>query len=149
MQAELVFNLWAFCDSGTEAIYALSGRAYNIEGTDQEKLDFLKTASRTDYLTAERLNVPDRFKIYVGDEEKAGFTSLNTLNDPNAQLFEEVFKSVEDELPLLPDFSGPEPIAVQQKIPNDPLCVVTTLYEDESGNIRPIITEKDREWVSQ
>jgi hypothetical protein len=36
-----------------------------------------------------------------------------------------------------------------QKIPEDPLCVITTLYEDEQGNVTPIATDSDREWVKE
>jgi hypothetical protein len=49
----------------------------------------------------------------------------------------------------LPDFSSSDYQYIQQIIPNDPLCVITVLYEDETGKIRTIITDEDREWVTQ
>ncbi|WP_075881854.1 hypothetical protein [Vreelandella massiliensis] len=150
MNSELVFNLWALYDSASGTVYGLSGKAYNIAGTDKEKLDFLKVASGTDYVTVNRYRVPERFSISFPDGEiRHEVTYLSTINDPNAQLFEEVFKNIEAELPPLPDFSGQDVTNVTQTVPEDPLCVVTILYEDDVGNIRPIITDEDRAWIAQ
>lgn len=150
MNAELIFNLWAIYDATTGVIYGLSGKAYNMAGTDSQRLAFLKAAAGTDYTTATRYKVPERFGIsYPDGEEQTGITYLNAIYDPNAQLFEDVFRNIEAELPPLPDFSGSEITSVKQTVPEDPLCVVTTLYEDEAGSIRPIITDEDREWIAQ
>jgi hypothetical protein len=66
----------------------------------------------------------------------------------NAQLFEEMFKNIESELPTIPDFSAADGRSIPQKLPKNPVCVVTVLYEDESGNIRPIVTDDDRKWAA-
>lgn len=150
MDAELIINLWALYDASTGTVYALSGRAYYIAGTDREKLDFLKMAARTDYVTAKRYRVPDRFRIvFPGGQEHRGVVYLNAVSDPNAQLFEEIFKNLEADLPPLPRFSAAGVAGVSQRIPNDPLCVTTVLYEDDAGNIRPVVTDEDRAWVGQ
>lgn len=150
MDAELIFNLWGLYDASTGTVYALSGRAYNVAGTDREKLDFLKRVARTDYVLAKRYPVPERFGIvYPDGQEQKGVTHLNTLYQPEAQIFEGVFQQIEAELPPLPRFSDDDFIEVPQTIPQDPLCVTTVLYEDEAGNIRPIITDEDRAWVAQ
>lgn len=60
-----------------------------------------------------------------------------------------MFKNLEAELPPLLRFNGDEGIEIAQFIPDDPICVVTVLYEDETGAIRPIITDEDREWVAK
>jgi hypothetical protein len=83
------------------------------------------------------------------DGTKEKVTTLSAINDPNTHLFEEVFKNIEAELPPLPEFFGSGYKAAPQKIPNNPLCVITTLYEDEHGNIRPIVTDKDRRWIAE
>ena len=148
MSAELVVNLWAIYDAGTGLIYGLSGRAYCAKGTEEEKLDLLHRLSANDYVTAKRYEVPDRFKVSCPDGTvRQGMTTLDGVMDPNDHLFED-FRDLETELPPLLDFSHGEGRALAQKLPADPLCVVTVLYEDESGNIRPIITDKDREWVA-
>ena len=150
MNAELVINLWAIYDASTGLVNSLAGRAYNIHGSDKEKLALLKNLSATDYVTAKRYNVPKRFKVVCPDgTEKTGVTFLNLVNNPNAQLFEDIFRNIESELPPIPDFSTSEFQHVKQKLPDDPLCIITVLYEDEVGGIRPIITDEDRVWVDQ
>lgn len=150
MDAELIFNLWALYDASTGTVYALAGRAYNIAGTDRAKLDFLKMAARTDYVTAKRHLVPERFVLISSDgQEHEGVVDLRAVFDTNAQLFEELLKSIEAELPPLPRFSSDGISYFSQQIPNRPLCVTTVLYEDGAGNIRPVVTDEDRAWVEQ
>ncbi|KZY60183.1 hypothetical protein A3742_09060 [Oleiphilus sp. HI0071] len=147
---EIVFNLWAHYDSSSQVIYSLSGKAYVMEGSEREKLDLLKTLSKTDYSTAERLAVNKRFVVNMPDgTTRQRVTLTSTLQDPAAQLFEEVFQYLERQLPPLPDFSGPEVRFLSQKIPDAPLCVTTLLYEDSSGNIRPIISQEDAVWMQR
>jgi len=148
--AELIFNLWAIYDGSTGVVYALSGRAYNMTGTDREKLNFLKLAAQTDHVLAKRYRLPKRFGIvYQDGQEQEGVTYLNAVYDPGAQLFEGVFKQLESEMPPQPRLMDDQIIGIPQKIPHDPLCVTTVLYEDEAGNIRPIVTDEDRAWVVQ
>jgi len=149
MSQELVFNLWAIFDANSGYIYGLSGKAYNISGTDSEKLSLLKVLSATDYVTAKRYEVPSRCQITFTDgSEIKGQVLPQAVHDPNAQLFEEVFRNLQSELPLLPDFSGSEYKAIEQQIPLNPLCVKTILYENESGSIRPIISDEDKQWLA-
>lgn len=150
MSEELILNLWAIYDATTGLVYGLSGKAYNATGTDSEKLALLKKLSATDYVTAKRYEVPHRISIlYTDGTEKKGVTRLNAVYDPNAQLFEDVFRKLEAELPPVPDFSSTGYDFINIKIPDDPLCVTTILYEDEKGSIRPIITDEDRQWVAR
>jgi hypothetical protein len=145
---ELMVNLWAVYDASVGYVYALSGRAYAVEGTDERKLMVLKSLARTDYVTAKRYKIPSRFAIhYPNGDVQQGFAPMSAVTDPNAQLFEEMFQNIEAELPDVLTMSSTELQNVKQVLPADPLCVVTTLYEDEQCDIRPIITDEDREWV--
>lgn len=147
MDKELIVNLWAIYDSGSGLIYGLCGRVYCASGTDDEKLSLLKRLSSTDYVTAKRYNVPSRFSIIQDDDSShEGFAPLTAVHDPNARLFNEMFVYLERDLPPLPDFSAKDFRAIPQKIAADPLCLVTILYEDKSGNIRPIISDEDKDW---
>lgn len=149
MNGELVFNLWAIYDMTVGLVYGLAGKAYCASGSDSDKLSILKYLSATDYVTDTRRRVPPRFQVSFADVTmKEGFCPLKLITNPTAQLFEEIFKSLETELPPLPDFSGAEYRKVKQTVPDDPLCVTTILYEDEHGNIRPIITEADKQWAA-
>lgn len=145
---ELVVNLWAIYDASVGYVYALSGRAYAVEGTDEHKLAVLKSLARTDYVTAKRYQVPSRFAIHYPDGDiQQGFAPMVAVTDPNAQLFEEMFKNIESELPDVFARSSAELQKIKQVLPADPLCIVTTLYEDEHCNIRPITTQEDRVWL--
>jgi len=148
MNTELVLNLWAIFDGSTGFVYGLAGKAYSVAGSDRQKLDLLKVLSATDHVTAKRYKVPERFSIsFIGGRSESGVTYLNSVYTPDAQLFEEVFKNIEQELPPKFNISSEDYELIHQAIPKDPLCVTTVLYEDEVGNIRPIITDEDREWV--
>ncbi len=149
MSSELVVNLWAIYDSSKGFVYSVAGKVYNTFGSDKEKLLLLKSLSATDYITAKRYPLPERFVVSFTDgTTKAGVTSLNVIYDLNAQVFEEVFKAIELELPSIPNYSSLTCDYTQLKLPENPLCVTTVLYEDEFGRIRPIITDKDREWIA-
>ena len=150
MQQELIVNLWAFFDAATSMVYALSGRVYCATGEDSEKLALLKKLSATDYITAKRYELSSRFEMTFQDGTvKKGVTTLSAVYDPDAQLFEEMFRNLDDELPVLVEFTSHGCIEKKQKISDDPICVVTVLYESESGEIRPIVTDEDRKWVEQ
>lgn len=150
MKQELIINLWAFYDASAGLVYGLAGRVYNALGTDSDKLAILKQLSVSDYITAKRYELPKRFQVsYADGTVKTGVANLNVVNDPNAQMFEDMFKNLEADLPPLPDFSIDDYRETKQKIPTDPLCVVTVLYEDEQGHMRPIVTEEDKQWVTR
>lgn len=150
MNPELIVNLWAIYDANSGFIYALSGRAYNCSGTDEQKLALLKQLSTADYVNAKRYEVPERFSVsYTDGTVTRKVTYLNAVYDPNAQLFEDIFRNIEAELPDVLVYSVSGTNHIKQKLPDDPLCVTTILYEDESGNVRPIISDEDREWIAQ
>lgn len=149
-EAEIVLNLWTYYDMDTRAIYALSGKAYSISGSDDEKLQQLQTLASADYVTTIRHPVPERLSmIGSGGEEKSGITTAAAHRDPNAQLFEELFRLIESELPPRYNFTQEEGNSEQLKLPQDPLCCTTLLYENEFGNIRPIITKEDAVWAKE
>lgn len=149
MNPELVVNLWAIYDAEFGFVYGLAGRVYNMAGSDSEKLALLKRLSATDYITAKRPEVPSRFKVsYADGASKSGVTFLNAVYEQNNQLFEDVFGSLEFDLPPVPIFLSAGYQSIKQTLPDAPLCVTTVLYEDGDGGIRPIITDEDREWIA-
>jgi hypothetical protein len=145
VNSEFVVNLWAVYDAGTGLVYALSGRAYLASGTDNEKLAFLQQRAATDHATAKRHEVPGRFQVSFSDGTvQKKVAKLSAVSDPNAQLFEELFRNIESELAAQTTTA----MVGAPKLAMNPLCVTTVLYEDDDGSIRPIITNDDREWVA-
>ncbi len=37
----------------------------------------------------------------------------------------------------------------KQKIPLNPLYVITQIYEEENGNLHPIVTLDDQNWLNE
>lgn len=147
---ELIINLWGVYDSESGFVYALSGKVYMSSGDDENKLRILKELARTDHITAKRFPVPSRFEVcYTDGTVRKNVTPLNALSDQSANLFEEIFESLEAELPPVIFFRNGEFVEVKQRLPEVPLCLVTALYEDYEGNITPIATDADREWVRE
>lgn len=148
MDKEFVVNLWAVYDMTVNAIYALSGKVYCVAGSDTEKLNLLRNLAVHDFMTAKRYRVPERFVLSCPDgTERERLTTLHAFNDPNSQLFEEIFLYVEKELPPVFDFTRSEKAqAIKQSLPPNPLCITTLLAEDHAGCVRPIVGEDDREW---
>ncbi len=150
MESELIVNLWAYYDANEKLIYALSGRVYNANGTNEEKLALLKKLAATDYIAAKKYKVPERFAIsYTNGERRTGVTFINAVYDPYAQLFNDMFINLENELPPLLKFTGSDFEEKKQSLSDAPLTVITVLYEDAYANIRPLITDEDRAWADQ
>jgi len=136
---ELVFNLWAFADKDTGYVYSVSGRAYRLAGDEASKLATLKSLAFTDFNTARRLRLSDRFKVADGNETMERLAPPAFVNDPVAQFFEEVFIELEKELPPILHMHDGEITGIKQTIPTDPLSVRTIIYEDSEGNFQTTV----------
>jgi hypothetical protein len=147
---ELCCNLWAILDKDTQVIYALTGKIYALQGTDEEKLNVLRQLSLHDHQTTQADNLPERFTITGRDGlQQKRMTTIGTFYDPNSVLFEELFTRLELKLPATIDYQSAEPKEVPQKLPDDPLCISTLVIEDALGNRRSIVTDEDRAWLEE
>lgn len=135
---EVIVNLWYVCDV-EGVIYSLRAKAYVAEGTDEDKLSFLKDRAQLDYLIAEPFEVTERFHIHIESEPGAkrmpvGHTMmLKTLDTPIA-LFEDALKILENRFPAQSNLS----------IPEDPLVCITSLKQNSQGIIEPSISGEMR-----
>ena len=113
-------------------IYSLRARAYVGQGSDDEKLDFLKNCAIVDYLIARVFPIPGAFHVQFGrsgeTQAVAYRPALAALPSPIA-IFEEAIKALNYDLPAQTDL----------QIPACPLVCMTNLIGDETGNIRPVI----------
>jgi hypothetical protein len=144
---EIGVNVWGFLDADLRLIYSLAGRSYYLSGDDNRKISTLAELSRHDFRLAQRLPVPDRYKIVDSSGvERSGFTTPQAVMDSDLNLFEQVFREMEKAFPPLPDFSTGK--AIRQKIGSDPLCTRTIVYENAAGDARAIVDQADREWFA-
>ena len=146
---ELVTNIWIFIDLETELAYNWSGRVYSINGTDEEKLLILKKLSSTDYLTAPRLSFPDIVKAVINGKELNGKLPSNMVRNFFDQYPDMFFDEIEKSLPPLLNLDYQNMSTSKQKIPQNPLYVITQIYEEEDGTMRPIITSDDQKWLEE
>ena len=128
---EIILNLW-FVQDEEDIIYSLRARAYVGQGSDEEKLDLLKTFASVDYLVAQAFSVPKAFHVRMGatgaTQAVAYRSALADLDSPIA-IFEEAIKMLDDSIPSQTDL----------QISAEPLVCITSLIGDEDGNLQPVI----------
>lgn len=138
--SDLALNLWAYIDESSGMVYAISGRVYALAGKDEDKFAFLRQLAGTDYLTAKRHALPKNFTVTDGQQTHEGMMHPKIIRDNMGAAFEGLFRTLESELPPIPDFLTEK--HTPQRIPQEPLYVLTFLREDEEGNITAL-TSRD------
>ena len=146
---ELAVNIWIYIDLGTELAYNWSGRVYCIEGTDDEKFEILKKLSSTDFLVCERKGFPQNIQAILHNKELKGYIPSNMVKTFFENYPDLFFNELDKPLPPLLNLNISELKSSPQKIPDDPLYVITQIYEDESGNQHPILTPGDLQWIEE
>lgn len=64
---EVCFNLWAFAEASTGLIRRISGKAYILDGTDEQNSAVLRSLAGTDFRTAATRPVPDHLGVIGRD----------------------------------------------------------------------------------
>ena len=123
---EVILNLWYVHDNAG-VIYSLRVRAYVRDGTDEEKMESLREAALTDYVTADQFPIPARLQTMVDGQSmpishKSFLPTLGPL-----ELFEEAIREIEADLTTGTDL----------RIGEAPLCCVTPLLAEDDGSVRP------------
>jgi len=133
---EVALNLWYVVD-GDGVIYSLRVKAYAVDGSDEDKLAFLRSRADHDYLIAEPFEIPKRFHVTFQAETRsqkmpvAIISMLDTLDSPIA-LFKDAIRAIEARFPDQSDIS----------VPDDPLFCMTALMQGADGTIEPKISRK-------
>lgn len=131
---EIILNLWYIVDEDQQFIFALAGRAYMANGTDEEKTALLKQLAATDYPLAIKLSTPDRYVTFYADKMRPCIAPVSELDDPATELFKEVYQAIEADLAkMAEDRDWP---LDDYKIPDNPLFVMTALYQEDEGGVR-------------
>ena len=127
MTTEIILNLWYVVDN-LGYIYSLRARAYIGEGTDEEKLEYLRDHATKDYLIARIFPIPQKYHIEGKPIfHKAGLDLMEPID-----LFSEAIETLQRDLPS----------QTPMDIPTKPLVCITPLFGDDRGNIRPIFPEE-------
>jgi len=137
-EPEIILNLWYLYDD-LGMIYKLLARPYVRNGTDEEKLAFLRGLATTDYMLAQWFPVPERFHttFVVGEETRKmdviGLDSVELRGGFQA-LFEDAYQQIEKDLPA----------ATKLRIPREPLVCITPLFVDDNGGFHPKTDKTER-----
>jgi hypothetical protein len=140
--SEIAFNLWFIIDEALGVVYALMGRAYALNGNDDEKLRILHSLASTDYLLAKRYRVPENFSVMdpAGNKRERLIDPQFVMNQANLPLvFEDVFRELEKGFPPKMTWVNGEMISEVMVASKSPLMVCTGLMEYQDGHIQPLV----------
>lgn len=139
---EVVLNLWAY--AGEDGyVMRLAGRAYVMEGDDEDKLALLRRLAKTDFLSAAWVKVPENFALNGPDGQKMrGVAHASMLSDESSHsfLFGPLIEELADGLPeQLRSIDG-NYVGFKLELPQAPLTVTTTIIEREDGRLEPMVS---------
>lgn len=131
--AEIAANLWYVIDD-KGFIYSLRIKLYVCEGSDEQKLAFLKSRAFSDYLGARPFPVPDRFstRFHSSDGTNSKYPVIHhddaVVLGGIDQLFYDGLDQMQEDLPA----------QTKLMIPESPLIKVTALTLNGDGRIIPL-----------
>ncbi len=132
--AEICLNLWFYGDD-TGIVQRIAGKAYALKGSDDEKLTALRTLSATDHLTAVMDRVPARIVFKMDGRSLEGACDSRSIHLMVDQVFGPLMDKLEKSLPVvLRDINGTY-TKHTQKLPVEPLIVLTAVHELPDGRL--------------
>jgi hypothetical protein len=133
-EAEVCLNLWYFVDD-TGVVLRLAGKAYALTGTEEQKLVALHHMSGSDHLTAVFGKVPPQFILHSEHGEIAGAIPVADIHQDYWAVFGPLMDQIERELPKCIRSVDDNYEQFVVKLPKDPLCVTTAVYERIDGEL--------------
>jgi hypothetical protein len=128
-----VANVWMFHDDKAKAIYAVSGRAYMVHGSDSEKTRILKAIAPYDFSLTAAQPIPPEFSAERNDKTGKGLLAVSPDGKYNRELFSGVFQSFEREIPAAVGIDGKMKNRVT--VSAGQMMSVATRITERSGNI--------------
>jgi len=139
-QLEICVNLWWFVDIDSGLVLRVAGRGYAMSGDDESKLKTLHLLATTDFHIAETYKIPDRFVLILEDEKIRGVIPVSIIHE-HMEIFESVYKGIEEMLPKQIRSVGGEYESYKLTVPKDPLCVLTCVVEGSDGSLMPMVSK--------
>ena len=115
------------------------GRAYGFRGTREEKLRTLHALSGSDYYTVPKRELPDRFSCKTDEGTVKGVANPEMAYDHGSGFWTELLEILSKEIPPQVRWLLGSTIRTPVPVSEDPLCVITTLLENEHGVMVPQI----------
>ncbi len=140
--AEICLNLWYFVDD-SGVVLRLAGKAYALTGTDDQKLAALHLLSGADHLTATHGSVPSNFRFASEHGELKGAIPVSGIHQSHGDVFGALINQIERELPKCIRSVADNLEQFVMKIPANPLCVTTAVYERVDGELVARVGKRD------
>jgi len=140
---EVVLNLWAYSGED-ECILRLAGKAYFMQGTEDEKLALLRQLAASDFLCATWHKVPESFTVHdmdFGDMKNIAHQSMLSNPQYHEQLFGSLIELLAQSIPEQIRCINGEYQKFQLELPQEPLCVSTVVMEKENGDLVPLVSD--------
>ena len=141
---EVVLNLWAYAGE-LGHVMRIAGKAYVMDGTDEENLALLRRLSATDFLSAAWQQVPLNFTLMNPDgEDLKGVAHASMVSNSEARdsLFGPLMEQLAKELPEQVRSKNGDYKGFRLRLPQDPLTVVTVVMENEDGSLVPMVSSE-------
>ena len=141
-EPEVVLNLWAYADIAGN-IFRLAGKAYVMDGGDEQKLDLLRQLSATDFLSAPWHKVPEHFSVVQPDGTRfAGMAHVSLLSEPQSHghLFGAVMDLLAAGLPKQMRSVGADYQRFRMHLQDDAMAVTTVVIEHDDGRLEPMVS---------
>lgn len=132
--AEICLNLWYYVDQ-SGIVLRLAAKAYALSGSDEEKLAALHHMAGTDHLTATLGAVPQRFTLTSEHGTIPGAIPASAVFDDHGALFGPLMDQIERDLPKGIRSVNDNYEQFTVRIPQDPLCVTTGVFEEQNGEL--------------
>lgn len=146
---ELVINIWIYIDLPTGMGYAWSGKIYSLTGSDDNKFKILEALAESDYKTVPRKQLTDRVSITENGVTTTGVIPSANLNDYFEKDSDWFCEELEKELPNVDVYTSVsnDSINKPQKLSQNPLYLLTRLFENEKGEVKPFTSEENIKWI--
>ena len=139
--AEICLNLWYFFDA-SGIVLRTAGKAYALDGTDDEKQSALQRMAGTDHLTATQGTVPKHYCVSSALGSVAGAIPKVIILDHHAVVFSPLMDKLEEELPKQRHIVDGKYQELSLKIPENPISVTTAVHEMENGELVAYVSKR-------
>lgn len=140
-QPEKIFNLFVY--STLDLVTEVGVVTHSLQGSDEDKILFLKQNVDSDFITAEKFELPENFRIKIHDEVKKGIdyaSYRNLCNQGHGLLiFENIFNHFS---------ASSNPLVVVTPVKNGKIFIegTETIKNTEEQPPKFIHIDKQKEW---
>lgn len=141
---EVVLNLWAYAGSDGY-VRRLAGKAYVMDGDEEQKVALLRSLSSTDFLSATCEAVPKSFRLMdLNGRLLQGVTlhSIIGIRAYHSRLFGPLMERLAQGLPEQAKKVAGTYSKFRMELPEDPLTVTTVVVEYDDGRLVPVVTSR-------